>query len=304
MNGRMKRGFIVVTSALLILLCGVFAYAEVCSWGDWVVDVEASCQQAGHRYRVCDASEYPHIEEEILPKLSHQYQITIKQATCHSAGKRISVCSVCNDYKEETIAEPLRHEYVKKETIAATCTKEGIEIYRCRFCGESKTEKNAEALGHDPIQTVVREATCMEKGLNEIVCTRCGEIKKEETNPIAHQLEQNILAATCAADGQIIHTCVMCGEKKTEAGEAKLEHQYQIKTIAENDYDTIIYTCSLCGHNYSEQQHHEIMNTMNIALSSVNFGSLLFLLLLIVPDLHVLRWHKQKKQRNRRSNYK
>ena len=93
------------------------------------------------------------------------------------------------------------------------------------------------------------EATCQKKA----VCILCGE---EFGDYGEHSYGEGVVTApTCTEKGYITYSCTVCGETKTEDGEAATSHSYgegvvTAPTCTEKGYVT--YTCTVCGATKTE----------------------------------------------------
>lgn len=101
-----------------------------------------------------------------------------EQASCREPGKKHKVCSVCGDIVSEEI-DPTGHTEVIDEGIAPGCTTTGLTSgSHCSVCGTvlNKQEK-IPALGHTEVIDEAVPPTEKENGLTEGKhCSVCGEI--------------------------------------------------------------------------------------------------------------------------------
>ena len=134
----------------------------------------------------------------------------------------------------------------------ATCSVEGYtgDTY-CKDCGETLT--TGTAIEKKP-HTVKTSATCVSKA----VCSVCGEAFGEvDASNHVHTTVKNLNEATCAQTGYTGDTyCTDCDKLLGMGKElAALGHSYTSKvtkaaTITEEGIMT--YTCSKCGHSYTQ----------------------------------------------------
>lgn len=83
-------------------------------WGNWIVEIQPSCEREGYGYRVCqNYANNPHYEEMVIPALS-------------SSGE---------------------HSYSVVEQVKSTCVEEGYILYSCVVCEQVTTERTP-PLGH------------------------------------------------------------------------------------------------------------------------------------------------------------
>ena len=105
------------------------------TFGEWETAIEATCEQAGQKFRTCPLCKEQ--EFETIPALGHDVvQHQGKEATCLEAGyKPYEACSRCNYTTYEEIPA-LGHADAKwNEGKEPTCTEEGIvKHYHCDRC--------------------------------------------------------------------------------------------------------------------------------------------------------------------------
>ncbi|MDE6373646.1 MAG: hypothetical protein K2L72_04020, partial [Clostridia bacterium] len=106
------------------------------------------------------------------------------EPTCTEAGSRSKRCTLCDRMEEEEVTA-LGHNLTQHEAKSVTCTENGWSAYEtCSRCDHNTYEEIA-ALGHDFATdfTEDKAATCTEKGSKSKHCSRCGE--KTEITEIA-----------------------------------------------------------------------------------------------------------------------
>ena len=119
------------------------------------------------------------------------------------------------------------------ESQAPSCTEPGSGTYSCTLCGESKAG-TIPAKGHN-----WKNATCT----SAKSCSDCG---LTEGNPLSSTGEHTWDAGTvtkepnCKDMGERLHTCIVCGETKTESVDKTDVHSF------DNDEDL---ECNLCGYH-------------------------------------------------------
>ena len=126
------------------------------SFGNWVVDTDATYTQAGSKHRICSVCEYR--EDAIIPIIAHDHVAgahvneNIVEADCTHAGSHdeVTYCSIC--YEElsriHVVDEALGHIYVVTATVAPTYEADGYKTYTCSRCGDHYNEKNGDKLTH------------------------------------------------------------------------------------------------------------------------------------------------------------
>ena len=158
----MKR--ITVTLALILcLVLAAFAFAScgkekkpagttasgACAheWGDYVVEVSATCSSVGMKVRYCKKCEAPDPETVEVPKLAHtestDYKI-ISNPTCSDPGYKTKFCTACGVNLDETgediPADPKKHNV---EVWSAVPTLLNPDVHRtgeCTICHQTQEE--------------------------------------------------------------------------------------------------------------------------------------------------------------------
>lgn len=162
------------------------------TYGEWITDIPAGCNNSGLRHRVCACG---YIDEDVVAKLSHDFSEVIeeKPATCTENGYRVVVCKNCGAEETQTLKR-LGHSMTYYSGYAATCDSEGIaNHYNCSRCGKDFEDKN----GIIEITSVIlvkkyhtfvvvdgSTATCTSDGVTDYkFCTMCGYVQHSETIP-------------------------------------------------------------------------------------------------------------------------
>ena len=153
--------------------------------------------------------------------------------------KHKAVCALCGSKYGELgrhnyTAENNEEAYLKSE---ATCTEAAVYYKSCAVCGESSkgTERettfvSGDPLGHDEVTDPGRAATCMETGLTDGKhCARCDAVltEQKEIPALGHDVPTGTVrkAASCTEEGEMLGTCLRCGEENVTGVIAKLPHQ-------------------------------------------------------------------------------
>ena len=145
---------------------------------EWIVDVEATCKNEGHRYKKCTGGCGYIFEEEVIPKADHKFEVTECTATCIDDGFSTFVCSVCGEVKKGEVVPALGHDWSGEWVVTKepTCTRKGKETLKCTRCDKTQT-RDVDALGHKIVVDPAVPATCTKEGLTEgSHCERCGKI--------------------------------------------------------------------------------------------------------------------------------
>ena len=206
--------------------------------------VAATCTSKGYTTYTCSKCGDSYKEE--IPVLGHNYESVVTEPTCDKAGYTTYTCAGCGDsYAEEIPA--LGHDY-KAVVTEPTCDKAGCTTYTCVNCGDSYVTDEVAALGH-AYQTETVEATCVSDGGTVYTCTTCGHsYTVDKVAAFGHNYTTTTVDATCETAGSVTKTCATCGDSYTTNQTAALGHDYTPQQVG-ND---MVYTCTHCGHSYSE----------------------------------------------------
>ena len=165
---------------------------------------------------------------------THDYQAEVTAPTCTEQGYTTYTCPEDGDSYVGNYVPALGHapaEAVRENESAATCVLAGSydSVVYCSRCGEelSREKVTVDATGHSPA-AAVREnesaATCVSAGSYDSVvyCAECGEeLSREEVTVEAsgHAWDEGTVKAeaTCAQAGEVVYTCTLCGETRTES---------------------------------------------------------------------------------------
>lgn len=166
------------------------------SFTDWIVDIEATCEEDGSKFRYCT-----YCETE---------QLMVIPAHGHSK----------NEYK---VIEP-------------SCTEPGESYYSCLYmCGAKLDLEYTPATGHSYSNWVIESvASCTEYGVKTRVCNNCLLEEYITTSPFGHtSLNETITReATCSENGEKTGVCDTCGEAYTSTIPRK-GHTYSEATCTE-----------------------------------------------------------------------
>ncbi len=146
------------------------------------------------------------------------------------------------------------HSYTVAEAVPATCTEGGHTTYTCS-CGDSYTE-TIPALGHDYVGYVT-EPTCTEGGYTTMICTHCGGFySTNPTDPLGHLWDEGqvVKEPSMEESGEILYTCMLCGETRTTYVEPH-HHDYVVTAVVAptctgDGYS--VFTCKGCWHHYND----------------------------------------------------
>ncbi|MBE6529052.1 MAG: hypothetical protein E7680_00395 [Ruminococcaceae bacterium] len=137
--------------------------------GEWIVDTEPNCTEAGSKHQVC-AECGETIKAEAIPATGHTHGewVTDKEPTCTEVGSKHRTCTICGNVENETISTT-RHIEVVDPAVIATCTTEGkTEGSHCSVC-----------------KTIIKAQVAIPPSHNyqNLICTVCGNsmVTKNET---------------------------------------------------------------------------------------------------------------------------
>lgn len=133
------------------------ASSVVHSFGDWVVDKNATCTAKGARHRDCEKCD--EVENEEIDLIPHKFTVEkventylVSEATCTAQAVYKKSCSECGVGSDE---DTFNHGQLKEHSFgewsgdpAATCTTDGVDKRVCSVCKKEET-KNVEAFGHN-----------------------------------------------------------------------------------------------------------------------------------------------------------
>ncbi len=257
--------------------CNEPGESEKHTFGEWKVELYATCGTDGEQTRTCTVCNFA--ETQVIPATnqhSEAYPI-VKEATCTTPGSERYFCAVCNKtLRTVTIpVDPTAHnfggEYVEAgtgharmcqnegckahdtvqmhqlttTTTPATCGVAGSVVRECKVCGYSNTQV-VEALQHDFSKVRIMAATCTKDGFTVKYCARCGrtqETSKKVLKATGHQFS----AWTLDIAGYVTHShaCTVCGEKETAL------HNFG-EWVPDTENKTKTQTCKTCGYSVTE----------------------------------------------------
>ncbi|MGN0527159.1 MAG: cohesin domain-containing protein [Acutalibacteraceae bacterium] len=190
------------------------------TYGNWIIDEEATCTVAGSKHKTC--SNCGDVVIESINALGHNYSTewTIdKAATCAKEGSKSHHCSRCDSVTDVTVIQPdyTKHEYsdwvIEK---AATCDSAGRRVKMCAYCGDTVYDV-IPALGHKYGDSVItKEPTCVNDGSQRKTCSTCGDVLTNSIPAVGHNYSTEWIidkAANCTEYGSKSHHCLNCDDK-------------------------------------------------------------------------------------------
>lgn len=190
-------------------------------WGEWVVDVAATCTTTGQRHRQCLLNVH-HTEQQTVAALNHNLQWrTTVPATCTTTGLREQYCTRCGEIVATETIPASSHNWGAWTIIKEpTCTEPGQQVHTCSVCGTTETGVYGAALGHLwGNWQVITAATCTSSGSRTRVCQRNAAHVENEVIPASgHNWGPWIVTkqASFWEDGERTRTCTICGLTEKE----------------------------------------------------------------------------------------
>ena len=197
------------------------------TYGEWVIEREATCMSDGTRVRTCRTCMDE--QTETIPALGHDVVEHAGQAaTCTQEGwAAYETCSRC-DYTTYTAIPELGHDVIEHPAQAATCTQPGWEAYEtCSRC-DYTTYTAIPELGHDTVYHAGQAATCTQKGWAAYeTCSRCDYTTYTAIPEAGHRLVPHAgQNPTCTQSGWAAYeTCENC-DYTTYQALSSLGHHY------------------------------------------------------------------------------
>ncbi len=241
------------------------AYAVPHAYGDWVTTKEATCEEDGHRERVCSSCQDK--IEETIPATGHDWddgQITAAP-TCTEEGTKTYTCRTCGSTRTE-ILQPTSHQWNDTHTVdkEPTCTEAGSRSIHCFVCGEIQEGSVEEipAAGHTFGEwEVIGSPTCGDQGAEQRVCSVCGAVETKNIDPAGHDWVAEYTVdkePTCTEEGSKSIHCMRCGvaDPSSVTVIPALGHSWDegeiIKPVTCTEDGEKKYTCLTCGETRTE----------------------------------------------------
>ncbi|HHU83546.1 MAG TPA: hypothetical protein GXZ23_00005, partial [Clostridiales bacterium] len=198
-------------------------------FGEWVVDIAATCVSTGIDKRTCSCGEFETRVSNINSN-NHTGNTELrnyKAPTYSETGYSGDIhCSDCGAMLEEGHILPILSDCPHLNTtiqnaVEATCTSEGYtgDTYCFDCTNIVEYGQVTSALGHNFGEwEVVTEATCTTDGQRKHECGRCHVIEYETLTKLGHSMtETEPVDATCTVDGTLGYfTCGTCGKVFTD----------------------------------------------------------------------------------------
>ncbi len=184
------------------------------AFGEWIIDVEATCTTDGEKHRVCQ-NNASHIDTQVILATNHVIMtIEGKSPTCLKKGYTDGqYCAACGEIlvEQEPITK-LGHEFTAWYVVTpSTEGTNGEKRRNCIRCDEFETAE-IPMLGHSYTLVEVVEPTCDEYGYSLFKCDDCEDTYRDNfVAKVPHSITDTIIDPTCTEDGYTSHVCSECG---------------------------------------------------------------------------------------------
>ena len=164
----------------------------------------------------------------------HKYSSAItKSPTCTEEGIMTYTCTVCGDSYTESI--PMReHEYQTVRTVNSTCVVNGYTLCRCKNCSKEITIDIKPLVAHNYVSEVSVQPTCTEAGERLHTCTVCGNKRTEVIPALGHDLKKYYTEpSTCVAHGYTVYRCSRCDYEENGDEKPLSGHSYSAEITSQ-----------------------------------------------------------------------
>lgn len=140
-----------------------------------------------------------------------------KEPNCNDTGVKIYTCITCGTTKTEILPITNEHTYGSLMIRPVTCEVAGYTYHSCTVCGHTEKVEDFEATGHTFGDWEKHDAAQHRR-----ICA-CGKVEYED-----HAWDEGkiITAATHLTEGEIDHTCTVCGALKREVIPKTTKHTF------------------------------------------------------------------------------
>ncbi len=183
------------------------------TFGEWVIDEEATCAKAGTKHRscvVCGKS----VSETIEPD-AHNYATTwTTDGTNHWHKCQNSGCTSISDETAHSFGEWVID-------VVDSCMQAGVRHHVCTICNKTVSENYADLSAHNYSITWTSDDTrhwhvCLNNG--------CNSVSDKTTHTFGEWIIDT--AATCTTLGTRHHVCTVCNKSVSETYSDPIAHNY------------------------------------------------------------------------------
>ena len=244
------------------------------SYGDWIIDTDAGCLEAGSKHKECANcdSEVPGTIEATGHDLKRTEAVeenceedgNIEYYTCGNCGNIYRDAGAEEEIElEDTVIKAPGHDLKRTEAVEENCEEDGnIEYYTCEDCGKIYSDKDATeeieledtvipATGHDFTNDWKADE---ENHWRECAC---GAKIEDEEHDFDWIIDQE---ATEDAEGSKHEECEVCKQTRSEdtvieklPHTHKMQYTEAVEPKCEEDGNIGYYTCTKCKKLYSDE---------------------------------------------------
>ncbi len=241
---------------------------QVHDYGEWYLEVEATCFTAGQERRDCTTCGGFETRPTELKAHTYDQWFELIAPTNSAPGQERRDCIFCDAYELRSVEISLHIFGEWEELLAPACEQKGQLSRSCSHCDLVEIREIA-ALGHvyGPWEVTVKP-TCAEDGAERQICYGCGI---EVTKPIpatghAYESWTVVTAPTCTAPGEEAGTCTVC----------QLEEHRQMDVLphALGQWETVKKpTCTEAGENKRVCADCDFTELQAVEMLSHSFGA-------------------------------
>lgn len=227
--------------------------------GYYIVTSTATCTRPGIETKTCNICGQKSTPAYVSAG-GHQIDeyTSFTDSNCTEAGSRTGVCTVCGNEITETI--PAKGH---TETITESYTTDDGHTYNtcvCSVCGNERSEcVHSEWIEGYYTTMQTSEASCTSNGEILYTCTVCKQTKTETIQMTGHAYDEGVVTQepTCTATGEKTYTCANCGDTR-RIPVASLGHDFSEESILKEPTCTEKGTGSIKCSRCTETKTYEI----------------------------------------------
>ena len=157
---------------------------------DWIVDVTATCTEAGVRHKSCKHCDNI-LAVEVVEATGHDFNewTTITPATCYRQGEEGRVCANC-DVGERHLLPLVAHVAGDWVTdITPSCLSKGAMHRPCTNCDVILETQEMDATAHGAQRwEIITLPTATQNGISSLYCTLCKTVTESTSNSLDHDV--------------------------------------------------------------------------------------------------------------------